>query len=427
MNNSIKKFLIIVVSIVGSFVLIGGVSLFAHSRLSSGSETNNNINISQGSGTAGSNTSQSNERDGFFSRLLLPPRKTNFLILGNDQSDLLTDVIILGSFDRDTNNIDLISVPRDTYTTISQDLRDFIEGNGRWVPRFMKMNELHAYGGRVHGGEVLRRQLQEMFNIEIDYIISMELDGFIEIVDILGPVEFEVPAGGLFYRDPTQGLVIALQEGVQMLDGAAAEGLVRFRGRHGDLGRIDMQHEFMMEFFRQALQRDNIINNIVPIAGAVFEHVETDFNMINLPRYVPFLLRLQPENLRVQMLPGHPQMINGISYFIHDQARSQELINSIFHNFSETTRVVEPSDLRIQIFNAGDIHETVRIVEEMLGDGFNVVFAGEFSGSTTGISSTRVITPFNLDLEDVLYYFDGAEVLEEHIEDDRFDIIIIAK
>ena len=424
MKNNIKKFLIIVFSIVGVFVGLGSVGLYAHSKFSS-NNANNSLTYQQNPNTNINNKNNDEGRDGFFARSFLPPKKTNFLILGNDYSDLLTDVIILGSFDRDTNNIDLISIPRDTYTTISPELRAFIEGNGRWVPRFMKLNELHAYAGKNHGGEAIKRRVQEMFNIEIDYIISMELDGFVEIVDILGPIEFEIPRGGLFYHDPTQNLRISLPEGVQMLDGKMAEGLVRYRQyTMGDLDRIDTQQEFMKEFFRQALQKDNIINNIIPIVTTIFDHVDTDFNILNLPKYAPYIGRFSPENLRVQMLPGEPAYINSISYFIHDQQASQSLIDSILKNYSDL-RHIEPVDLRIQIFNAGEISNAVYIAEQMTEAGFNVMFFGSYEGEK--IEKTRIITPFNIDLENVLLFFNNAEIIEEHLEDDRFDLVIIIK
>ena len=50
----------------------------------------------------------------------------------------------------------------------------------------------------------------------------------IELVDVIGGVEFEVPID-MNYDDPTQDLHIHLNKGMQTIDGEKAEQLLRFR------------------------------------------------------------------------------------------------------------------------------------------------------------------------------------------------------
>ena len=54
------------------------------------------------------------------------------------------------------------------------------------------------------------------------------INGFRNIIDAIGGVEFDVPIR-MFYNDPEQNLHIDLQKGKQLLNGKKAEMLVRFR------------------------------------------------------------------------------------------------------------------------------------------------------------------------------------------------------
>ena len=71
-----------------------------------------------------------------------------------------------------------------------------------------------------------------------DGYMLITLDAFVDIVDLMGGVEFDVPMD-MFYEDSSQDLFIDLKEGKQTLDGYAAMGLVRFRKGYydQDLGR----------------------------------------------------------------------------------------------------------------------------------------------------------------------------------------------
>ena len=51
----------------------------------------------------------------------------------------------------------------------------------------------------------------------IDFYITIDLDGFVELVDAVGGVEFDVPVE-TYYSDPTQDLNIFFQPGMQHLE-----------------------------------------------------------------------------------------------------------------------------------------------------------------------------------------------------------------
>lgn len=60
----------------------------------------------------------------------------------------------------------------------------------------------------------------------------------------------------MLYDDPGQNLYISLEKGLQILDGEKAEHLVRYRAGYpeGDITRVRMQQNFIMELIKQKLR-----------------------------------------------------------------------------------------------------------------------------------------------------------------------------
>ena len=89
----------------------------------------------------------------------------------------------------------------------------------------------------------------------------IDLSCFIDLVDLFGGVEFNVPQD-MFYDDPAQDLHIALNAGEQTLDGEQAMGLVRYRYGYtmADLDRVNVQRAFI----QAAIEQKSIARRIFP-------------------------------------------------------------------------------------------------------------------------------------------------------------------
>lgn len=86
--------------------------------------------------------------------------------------------------------------------------------------------------------ENLQEVVSDLVGYPIDFYISIDLDGFVELVDAVGGVEFDVPVE-MYYNDPTQDLNIFYQPGMQHLDGQSAMEVCRFR-KNGDGHRLSL-------------------------------------------------------------------------------------------------------------------------------------------------------------------------------------------
>ncbi len=116
----------------------------------------------------------------------------NILIVGTDGDGGRTDTIMIASLDTTTHSVALMSIPRDTYINANYS-----------VP---KINSAYGAGGMGESGiAALENQLAKMLGFEVDGYVMVDLDGFVEIVDLIGGVEFDVPMN-MYYSDPTQDL-----------------------------------------------------------------------------------------------------------------------------------------------------------------------------------------------------------------------------
>lgn len=267
------------------------------------------------------------------SGFLTAPVRTNVLIVGVDKEESLTDVVMVASFISTTGEINLMSIPRDTYTTFSGNSLKKLREINSGAPNVMKLNSVYSYTGRKSGVEFLKETVEEMIGININYYIKINLDAFKEIVDAVGGIYFTVPKGGLKYSDPTQNLKIDLKEGYQLLDGKAAEGLVRFRKGYPtqDLKRVEVQQEFVKEFIKQVLDKKTLISNLGEIVLSLIKYVETDFRISDLPKYSTSIEKININNLNSTTAPGNSQYIGGASYYLINSTALKELVDDYFY------------------------------------------------------------------------------------------------
>jgi polyisoprenyl-teichoic acid--peptidoglycan teichoic acid transferase len=120
--------------------------------------------------------------------------------------------------------------------------------------------------------------------VPVDFCVSVDLKGFVRLVDQLGGVDFDVPID-MDYDDPYQDLHIHFKKGMQHLDGQQALEVVRFRHNNDgtgygteDIGRIGTQQAFLKAVAQKLLKLENI-----PAMAEVFlKYVKTDLTLGNL-------------------------------------------------------------------------------------------------------------------------------------------------
>jgi anionic cell wall polymer biosynthesis LytR-Cps2A-Psr (LCP) family protein len=98
-----------------------------------------------------------------------------FLLIGVDtrgEQKSRSDAIILAKYFPEQEKLKLASIMRDSYVKIP--------GN---KSGYNKINAAYYYGGR----ELLKKTIQENFDVKIDHVAVIDFKGFVKMVDLLAP------------------------------------------------------------------------------------------------------------------------------------------------------------------------------------------------------------------------------------------------
>ncbi len=266
----------------------------------------------------------------------LGARKTGastILIAGTDDGGSRTDTMMLVYVNAVSGELNLLSIPRDTLVNASYS-----------VP---KLNACYGVnGGGEEGMEALMDKVEAIIGFRPDGYVLTNLDAFIDLVDLMGGVEFEVPQD-MYYNDPAQDLYIDLKAGLQTLNGEQAMGLVRYRSGYAtaDVQRMSVQRDFVSAAIDQWASLKSIPK--LPQALALVQSsLTTDLSTGNIVWLAGALFRANPENMVTETLSGSGCWWNGGSYYALDPAGVAEMVNTYCNPYEQE---VTTADLQIRL------------------------------------------------------------------------------
>lgn len=171
-----------------------------------------------------------------------------------------TDALILLTINPQKNTIDMVSIPRDTYTEIIS--KNYNNSN--------KINSAYSYGEEGATMDTV----ENLLGIPIHYYVTFNFTSFLEIVDALGGVDVDVPV--TFTDTNTYGTgEVHLEEGKQTLNGEQALALARTRKIDNDIKRGERQQLVLQAIAQKALQLGSI-SKYTDVIQAVSGNMRTD-------------------------------------------------------------------------------------------------------------------------------------------------------
>lgn len=284
---------------------------------------------------------------------LLPgDRKRDYftvLLVGTDDGGGNTDTIMLAGFDVANKMLNVMSIPRDT----------LIDVNWSYSTAY-KINAAYAVGGMGEDGiEYLKGHVENILGIPIDCYALIDLDFFVDLIDIIGGVYFDVPVK-MSHIDTTPGhsLYINLSKGEQLLNGDQCMQLVRYRGyTAGDVQRVSTQQDFVKALAKQCLQLKNALK-VVDIAKTLSENLTTDMTVGNIAYFGQELLKLDLESIETFTLPGNGMgSWRGLSYYFLYGADVVEMVNEHFNPYVDREITLDDVDI-VTIKNGTMIRST---------------------------------------------------------------------
>ena len=270
-----------------------------------------------------------------YTKNLVEEGSINILFLGEDKENSLLDTIGVISIDKKNKKLYILMFPRDLYIDYSQTVKDALDAAGKTkVSGIYKLNASHYIGAlmeyegkfRANSISFLAEVIKEKFAIDVDDYAKINLAGFRKIVNLYGGINIYVPYN-MDYDDPSQDLSIHLQKGPQLLDGAQAEGFVRFRQGYDENGaRFDVDRKKnQLAFLNAFIKQHGTIGNINKIPDLLKTLSSNMMNSIGfgemLTTYTGIAKDIVNDKYEIESknIDGKGKMINGVSYIVIEE------------------------------------------------------------------------------------------------------------
>jgi len=186
--------------------------------------------------------------------------RENILVLGVDsrgEDQARTDTMMIFSWDKQSNDVKVISFMRDIYADIPEH-------------ESYKLNTAF-YLGKV---QLLKDTIQGMFDLPIHHYALIDFSSFESLVDIIAPDGVPVNVE----KDMSEKIGVTLTKGQQNLNGQELLGYARFRSdAEGDFGRVGRQ-QLVMEILKDEMLSIENIPNLPKFIGATEGYIQTDYS-----------------------------------------------------------------------------------------------------------------------------------------------------
>jgi LCP family protein required for cell wall assembly len=287
----------------------------------------------------------------------------------------LSDTMLLIRFNPRTDQLVVLSVPRDTRAQV----------NGQLT----KINEANRLGGPALSAEAISDLLG---GVAIDRYVRINVQGVEKLVESLGGITVDVPKD-MKYQDDSQHLYINLKAGRQHLNGDQALQFLRFRyDEYGDIGRVQRQQMLMRAVVEQTLSPATI-GRLPKILSVIQSHVDTNLSVEELLALVGYAAQTNRANVQMLMLPGEFSTSGEYdrSYWLPTYARIDDMVEQYFGLGSTRSALASnPSSLRVAIQDStGDELAVQSLIERLYDSGYRNVFVDRTPKES--LAETRIV------------------------------------
>ena len=237
---------------------------------------------------------------------LVEKEPISFLLLGVDEREAdvgRSDTIIVLTANPSLSSVKVLSIPRDTYTEIIG------------LNKMDKLNHAYAFGGI----DMALQSVENLINIPIDYVVQVNMESFLEIVDSVGGVTVENPSafeenGYLFKEGPIH------------LSGSTALSYVRMRKNdpQGDFGRQERQKQVLLAILKEGASFNSLLNYKDTLT-TLADNLRTNmtFNqMVDIQKgYKNALTNVES----ITLMNGSGQRMNNIWYYVPEVEELNEV------------------------------------------------------------------------------------------------------
>ncbi|OGH92944.1 MAG: hypothetical protein A2534_03235 [Candidatus Magasanikbacteria bacterium RIFOXYD2_FULL_39_9] len=272
--------------------------------------------------------------------------RINILLLGiggsGHDGPYLSDTNIILSIKPSTNQVAMISVPRDLAAKM---------GNYG----FRKINNANAFGELEqsgNGGEYARKVFEDTFNISLPYYARVDFAAFKELIDAVGGINVDVQRSFVdtAYPGPNDSFqTISFEAGPQHMDGERA--LIFTRSRHGsngegsDFARAKRQQIMLAAFKKKLLSSETFLNPITlqKVISSLSKHIVTNIDFGQIMFLAGLAKEIDNENIKTLVLTDAPNGFlkpitgEGGAYLLAPKTGNFDAISAAINNIFDAT------------------------------------------------------------------------------------------
>jgi LCP family protein required for cell wall assembly len=314
----------------------------------------------------------------------VPGQPTTALVIGTDkrrgrEAEVTgrSDTLMLVRADPQTNSISLMSFPRDLLTTIK------CPGHLDHVDR---INAAFSECGSL--GSLLT--VKALTGIPINYFITVNFRGFLQLVNNLGGVWVDVDHRYYCSESNCPGVsAINLQPGYQRLRAYDALAFVRYRHFDSDLYRVGRQQLFL-KALKQQISSSLDLNTVLDIVDAVEKNVTIGrggnkaLDLSTLKDYIYFARGLPPGHIfqsRIDGLTGYAELTaapgsiqTAVRRFVQPDIQAPEKARDVTLGIRRRTRALRPSSVTVSVLNGNGVTGSAGNAAYALGQrGYKIV------------------------------------------------------
>ena len=253
-----------------------------------------------------------------------------------------TDVMMVVAVNFDKDTVDLITLPRDTFTTAPG------------YHGFYKLNGVFNAGGGMDdlaGGFALTCRAAEIWlgGISIPYYYAVDFQAVVDIVDAIGGIDYQVDqtfkANVPQNSSMKEGKTYYKSDELQHLDGNAVLGYLRIRHDADglDSSRTARQRRMMVAIFTK-LKKEGKLSQIPSLINAATSGVYTNTTLEQTTALANYAIsKIGPENIRTRSMYGDIWYQHYFKYCFVDQQNRLDLIQEVYGIDAEPVGVNTPA------------------------------------------------------------------------------------
>lgn len=265
----------------------------------------------------------------------------NLLFLGIDSNadrrakskGYRSDMVMVCAVDTVEKTATLISIPRDTYTTVNK-----VDNNGVIKETVQaKINTAYSYAGNSYRASnsmlcvqaflqrecELNEPLDFTLDIPVYFFASIDMDGITPVATAVGGVEVTLNASIPGVGKKGQTVVLRGENCQEYIRDRHAEA-------GGDLARAARQRTFMLTLAKK-IKGMGEANVILTLYDELEKYVKTNLSLDNMLDFAKLLKKIDIDDIRQFVISGSSKKVGGSSVMVHDEKETLDILLDVYY------------------------------------------------------------------------------------------------